>query len=196
MDTSIQRWVVEHRWGPLDLVFEALSLVGSFGLVWLGLALVLGGLSWRRPWLALRVAVTILLAEMASGLLKAAIGRDRPPLADPEPEPLVGVPATHSFPSGHATVSFACATILALAIPRLAWPLFGLAALVAFSRVYVGVHYPLDIVAGAALGVALGVGVRRAARLLRRAAAPSEALRAPRTPRAGPRRSPPAPPRG
>jgi undecaprenyl-diphosphatase len=156
MDTDLQRWVVEHRVEPLDVLFEALSYVGSFGLVWLGLAVALGGFTWRRPWLALRVAVTILLAEMASGLLKAGIERDRPPLANPDPEPLVSVPATHSFPSGHATVGFACATVLALAVPRLATPLFALAVLIAVSRVYVGVHYPLDILAGAALGTVVG----------------------------------------
>jgi undecaprenyl-diphosphatase len=172
VDTSLHRWVVEHRWGPLDVVFEALSYAGSFGLVWLVLALAIARVPWRRPWLPLRVAVTTLIAEMVSGLLKAAVERDRPPLADPQPEPLVGLPSTHSFPSGHATVSFACATVLALAMPRLRWPLYGLAALIAFSRVYVGVHYPLDVLGGAALGVVIGVAVRRSARVLRRAAAP------------------------
>ena len=65
-----------------------------------------------------------------------------------------------SFPSGHAAMSFAGATFLALAAPRLAPALFVLAAAVAYSRVYVGVHYPLDVVAGAALGAAVGVGFR------------------------------------
>ncbi|HWN21789.1 MAG TPA: phosphatase PAP2 family protein [Gaiellaceae bacterium] len=138
----------------------------------MALAVVLSGFSWRRPWLAARVAVTILLAEMVSALLKAWIDRDRPPLANPDPEPLVRLPATGSFPSGHATVAFACATVLALAVPRLAPPLFALAALVAWSRVYVGVHYPLDVLAGALLGVALGFAVVGAARVLRRAAVP------------------------
>jgi undecaprenyl-diphosphatase len=170
MDTSLQRWAVEHRFGPLDPFFEGLSYIGSFGLVWLALAFALAGFSWRRPWLLIRVAVTILLAEMVSGLLKAGIGRDRPPLANPDPEPLVRLPATPSFPSGHATVAFACATVLALAVPRLRWPLFVLAALVAWSRVYVGVHYPLDVLAGAILGVLIGLVVRSSGRLLRRTA--------------------------
>jgi undecaprenyl-diphosphatase len=175
VDTNLREWVVEHRLGVLDPLFEGLSLVGSFGLVWLALALavVLAGSSWRQPWLLLRVAVAIVLAELVSGLLKAGLGRDRPPVAHPDPEPLVHVPATFSFPSGHATVSFACATVLALAVPRLAWPLFTVAALVAFSRVYVGVHYPGDVLAGAILGVAIGLVVSRA----------------PPRPRAGPRRS-------
>jgi undecaprenyl-diphosphatase len=77
---------------------------------------------------------------------------------------------THSFPSGHATVAFACATVLALAVPRLRVPLFVLAALIAFSRVYVGVHYPFDVLAGAVLGVGLATALRMLAGALRRSA--------------------------
>ncbi|MBA2460525.1 MAG: phosphatase PAP2 family protein [Actinobacteria bacterium] len=170
MDASLQRWIVEHRWGPLDPILEGLTYVGSFGIVWLVLAVALSGFSWRRPWRPVRVAVAILLAEMVSGLLKAELDRDRPPVADPDPEPLVGLPATNSFPSGHATVSFACATVLALTVPRLRWALFALAGSIAFSRVYVGVHYPLDVLAGAVLGAGVGLAVRSSGRLLRRAA--------------------------
>ena len=170
IDRSLQRWVVEHRSGLLDPLFEALTYAGSFGIVWLLLAVVLSGFSWRRPWLAARVAVTILIAEMVSGLAKVWFDRDRPPLANPDPDPLVSLPATNSFPSGHATVAFACATALALAVPRLVLPFFALAALIAWSRVYVGVHYPLDVLAGAVLGVALALAIAGTGRVLRRVA--------------------------
>jgi undecaprenyl-diphosphatase len=166
--------VVDHRIGALDWFFEALSYLGSFGLVWLLLALAISGFSWSRPWLWTRVGAAILLAESVSGALKAWIGRDRPPLADPTPEPLVDLPSTSSFPSGHATVSFACATVLALAVPRLRVPLFVLAALIAFSRVYVGVHYPFDVLAGAALGVGIAIALRMLAGVLRRSAPPTQ----------------------
>ena len=148
--------------GLLDPVFEGLTYAGSFGAIWLVLAVAIAGFSWRRPWLAARVGATILVAEAASGLAKDWIGRDRPPLVDPEPPTLVELPHTSSFPSGHATVACACATAIALAVPRLRWPVFVLAALIAFSRVYVGVHYPLDVLAGAVLGVVLGFAVRYA----------------------------------
>jgi undecaprenyl-diphosphatase len=117
-----------------------------------------------------RVGATILVAESVSGVLKVWVDRDRPPLSDPQPEPLVDLPATFSFPSGHATVSFACATTLALAVPRLRIPLYALAVLISFSRVYVGVHYPLDVLAGAVLGVALAIALRKLAAALRRSA--------------------------
>jgi undecaprenyl-diphosphatase len=160
--------VVEHRLGVLDPLFEGLSLIGSFGIVWLLLALVISGFSWSRPWLWTRVGAAIILAESVSGALKIAVERDRPPLSRPVPEPLLETPSTYSFPSGHATVAFACATLLALAVPRLRWPLYALAALIAFSRVYVGVHYPGDVIAGAVLGIALATALRMLAGALRR----------------------------
>ena len=172
-DRDLQGWVVDHRVGVLDPFFEALSYAGSFGLVWLCIALAISGFSWSRPWLWTRVGAAILLAESLSGALKLAIERDRPPLARPVPEPLFEAPSTYSFPSGHATVAFACATVLALAVPRLRWPLYALAALIAFSRVYVGVHYPFDVIAGAVLGVALARALRMLAGVLRRSAPPT-----------------------
>jgi undecaprenyl-diphosphatase len=80
-------------------------------------------------------------------------GRRRPYVAHPEPEPLVTTPVDLSFPSGHAATSFAGAALLTAFAPRFAAPLFLIAAAIAWSRVYVGVHYPLDVVAGALLGL-------------------------------------------
>jgi undecaprenyl-diphosphatase len=148
-------------------VFEGLSYAGRLGLLWVAIALVLAAL-YRRWGVLLLTVVAVALADWSAMGLKALFDRDRPPLRVPEPEPLVRVPDTGSFPSGHAATSFAGATVLALAFPRLAVPLYVLAAAVAFSRLYVGVHYPLDIVAGAGLGVLVALGVRRAATALRR----------------------------
>jgi len=174
LDRELRDWVVDHRLGVVNPFFEALSYAGSFGFIWLAIAVAISGFSWSRPWLWTRVAVAILISESISGLLKQWIERDRPPLADPDPAPLVHLPSTFSFPSGHATVSFACATTLALAVPRLTWPLFALATLISFSRVYVGVHYPFDVLAGAALGVAIAIALRTLAAVLRRSAPPMQ----------------------
>jgi undecaprenyl-diphosphatase len=171
-DRELRDWVVDNRIGVLDPLFQALSYAGSFGLIWLAIAVAISGFSWSRPWLWTRVGAAILISESISGGLKAWIERDRPAVADPDPDTLVGLPATFSFPSGHATVSFACATTLALAVPRLRWPLYALATLISFSRVYVGVHYPLDVLVGAVLGVGIAIALRMLAATLRRSAPP------------------------
>jgi undecaprenyl-diphosphatase len=171
-DRELRDWVVDNRIGVLDPLFEALSYAGSFGFIWLAIAVGISGFSWSRPWLWTRVGAAILISESISGALKEWIERDRPPVADPDPETLVELPSTFSFPSGHATVSFACATTLALAVPRLAVPLYALAAAISWSRVYVGVHYPLDVLAGAALGVGIAIALRMLAGALRRSAPP------------------------
>lgn len=110
-------------------------------------------LMWRRPWFLLLLVAADLAANGLSLVLRQWIGRLRPPLVYPDPRPLVPTPHTGSFPSGHSATAFACATVIAWASPRLAVPAFVLAALVAWSRVYVGVHWPLDVLGGAALGV-------------------------------------------
>jgi undecaprenyl-diphosphatase len=142
-----------------------LSVVGSYGGVWLAIAAI-AAMRRRQPLVFYGTALALLLAEAVSGLLKVLVGRDRPFVLEPDPEPLGRIPGTHSFPSGHATVSFACATVLAVAVPRLAVPLYLLAAAIAWSRVVVGVHYPLDVLAGAALGLGIGLLVVTALRRL------------------------------
>jgi undecaprenyl-diphosphatase len=122
----------------LDHVFVALSRAGSAGLIWIVLALVLA-LVWRRPLILWTI-------------VKIFVDRRRPHL-----DPLVTVPTDMSFPSGHSATSFAGAVVLGQFAPRYRAVFYGLATAIAVSRVYVGVHYPLDIVGGALLGAAVGV---------------------------------------
>ena len=103
---------------------------------------------WRRA--MLRVFVTQLVNTAAKGVVR----RRRPAYEDLPA--LVKVPTSLSFPSAHSSTSFAAARGFSALAPRLSRPLHGLAALMALSRVYLGVHYPSDIAVGALLGSAIG----------------------------------------
>ena len=133
------------------------------GLVWIGIGLALALLR-RRPTLLLAIVAADGIADLLARAIKSVVDVQRPAFRYAEPKALVHVPHDHSFPSGHAATSFACATTLALAFPRLAAPLYLLAAAIAYSRVYVGVHYPLDVLGGAALGIAIAIALRWLAR--------------------------------
>jgi undecaprenyl-diphosphatase len=154
-DRHLERWVVSHRVGFLNPVFEALSYAGTYGAVWLGIGLVLALVAHRRA-IFIWTLAAFAVAELSTDLLKATIPRSRPHV-----DALVPRPHTHSFPSGHAAIAFACATVLGAAAPRLRAPLYVLAAAIAWSRAYDGVHYPLDVLAGAIIGAALGYGLVR-----------------------------------
>jgi undecaprenyl-diphosphatase len=166
-DRQLERWTVHHRVGWLNPVFEGLSWIGGQGLIWLVIAAVLA-IWWRRPVIFLQVAIADLAGQLISYGLKQWIGRVRPNDVYASPKPLVHAPHDGSFPSGHATISFACATTLAFYAPRAAPAFFVLAAAIAWSRVYVGVHYPLDVLGGAVLGVGIAIALRWLSRALPR----------------------------
>jgi undecaprenyl-diphosphatase len=132
--------------------------------LWIVLALILSAV-YRRWGVLLLTVIAVALAEFASTALKAIVGRSRPFVRYPEPEVLVPRPHDSSLPSGHASTSFAAATILSFAFPKAAPGFLVFAAAVAFSRVYVGVHYPLDVLAGAALGALVAIALLRLVRV-------------------------------
>jgi undecaprenyl-diphosphatase len=122
----------------------------------------------RSPLPFALVLLAVAAADGIANLLKVAVGEGRPS----EPDPLVTVPHSHSFPSGHAATAFAAATVLSSLVPRAAPAFFLLAAAIGYSRLYAGVHWPLDVLGGALIGTAtalllLAVARRRSGRLLR-----------------------------
>lgn len=135
----------------LTLVMRLVSAVSTGSMVWLLLAL---GLALTRdPAAALRTALALLVTTVATnGVFKPAVGRDRPDTTLETVRVYAGeTPATPSFPSGHAATAGAGAYSLSRC-----WtpaPLWTLAMLVALSRLYLGVHYPLDLAVGLLVGV-------------------------------------------
>jgi membrane-associated phospholipid phosphatase len=128
------------------------SRLGEHGALWLGIGLLGAAGDARRRGRWVRATACVGSAYVLSSSIKLAIGRRRPVVEDlPH---LMATPTGLSFPSSHSTSSFAAATAFGRLLPP--GPLLGAAAAMAFSRLYLGVHYPSDVAAGAALGTVIG----------------------------------------
>jgi membrane-associated phospholipid phosphatase len=162
LDYVVDAWVVAHRARLLDGVMLGLSIIGEGARVWLALAVGLA-LARRLPWLGVaRMIVAILCVLLVvDWMLKPAVGRARPFERTPVMHVLGPRPHDASFPSGHASGAGAGALALTMLAPW-GWPLWwALAAAIGYSRVYLGDHYPLDVMAGGAIGAALAWIVMR-----------------------------------
>ncbi len=168
LDRDLFTWVVEHRAPPFDWLFVGLSAIGQAAIVWIALAPVLA-LWARKPvvFTTLVTAATVWTADLVTVGLKAVFDRERPYEVVTTADPLLRWDVSSSLPSGHAATSAAGALILAYLLGRGAWLLALLAAAIGFSRVYVGVHYPLDVLVGAAIGVAVAAASAALVRRLR-----------------------------
>jgi undecaprenyl-diphosphatase len=160
-DAYVDRRVDRVRGNPvLDRVMYTASELGNFSLVWHLVNTTRAVAPDRRLSHAVRVAA-VLGAEsvLVNGPIKSLFRRHRPVWEHERPLRL-RVPKTSSFPSGHA--SSAAVAALMLAERDRAWPLYvGIGAVVASSRVYVGVHHASDVLAGVALGVAMAKAAQR-----------------------------------
>jgi len=115
----------------------------------------------------LGVAIVFAACDQASAhLIKPLVDRVRPCNVVPDVHLLVGCTEARSFPSAHATNSLGCAVFLAWSVPRWRWVYFALALLVSLSRVFVGVHYPFDVVGGWCLGGLIAAGMINVFKLL------------------------------
>jgi decaprenylphosphoryl-5-phosphoribose phosphatase len=128
------------------------SQLGEHAALWLVVGLTGMGADRRRRRRWLRATTCVGGAYMLSTSIKHAVGRRRP-LVEDLPH-LMATPTGLSFPSSHSTSSFAAARAFGGLLP--AAPLYGAASAMAFSRLYLGVHYPSDVAAGAALGLVIG----------------------------------------
>ena len=146
------------RW--LTVPVAAVSLTANYGILWFGLALIpwLAGahLGWQR---ALYIGGSVLLTEVLTFCIKVAVGRRRPARLRSQPADLIPVPRSRSFPSSHASMGMVGLLTAASLYPIWTLPLCALVALLAFSRVYLRVHYVADVLAGLLFGAVVGAVV-------------------------------------
>jgi membrane-associated phospholipid phosphatase len=160
---DVDSWVVEQtqtlRGAPFDGLFAALSGL-PLRLVLLAALLGLGAWLVRTPRRIAAMCLSVGVALAVNGgltyALKVAVDRPRPFASDPAIVPLGNLPDDPSMPSGHASAAFAAAAALAVFLPRWRFVPFLVALAIGFSRIWLGVHYPTDVLAGALLGAAVG----------------------------------------
>jgi undecaprenyl-diphosphatase len=158
IDLAVYAAIAATPTPALDGVMSRLSVAANRSQLWLAVAALLAvgrGAPGRRAARA-GVASVAVASAVVNGAIKPLGRRRRPaPGAELAVARRVRMPASTSFPSGHAASAFAFATAVGHVLPRDAVGVRALAALVAYSRVHTGVHYPGDVVAGSLLGGAI-----------------------------------------
>ena len=142
---------------PAEAPVRAFTALGEHAACWLALGAIGAAVDRRRRDSWLRGLRAVGISYLANTALKLVVRRRRPVV--PGLPPLVKTPTQLSFPSAHATSSFAAVRAYAPLVPE-AEPLYVLACALSLSRISLGVHYPSDVVAGAALGTLLGGALR------------------------------------
>lgn len=152
----------------LDRALEWLSRLMHYGEGWAIAALAIMAVDFRAGWRATAEALPVLWLTMltVNFPIKSLFRRRRPFLAFVKARVLGPKPKDFSFPSGHTAAAFGGALLLSAHAPGWAPAFYGIATLVGFSRVYLGVHYPSDVVFGGAAGALLALGYRTVLRLL------------------------------
>lgn len=174
MDTALLDAIQSHIRSPFwDTAMPLVTHLGDFAIIWIAAAVVLLAQPRRRTYgIAVLVAV-VAAAALGTLVLKPLFDRVRPFAAQGFMELLIPAPSGASFPSNHSMVSFAAAAVIC-AVPGKGRLLVAgkvaaavAACLIAFSRLYLYVHYPSDVAVGAVLGVAIGFASVAAAKRLR-----------------------------
>lgn len=158
IDTSILHYFQRLRTPAGNQLFIWITELGNGGALWIGIAAGLCLLKETRKAGLLVLAALCVDLLLVEGLIKPIAARPRPFIAGAVKTILIPPPSGYSFPSGHAASSFAAASVLSRFFKNAQF-LWIAAALIALSRLYLGVHYPSDVLAGGLLGIGIGQAV-------------------------------------
>lgn len=158
IEIRILNWIQSIRSPFGDMVMTFITRLGDAGAVWILLAVILLIIPKTRKSGAVLAAALCVDVVLCNGILKNLFGRIRPCDVNTSIELLIARPDDFSFPSGHTAASFAAVTALMMAGEQKLWKAaLALGALIAFSRMYLYVHYPTDILGGIIVGGIAGV---------------------------------------
>ena len=169
-DLPILDWIMANLWCPfLDAVMPVITVLGDAGIFWIALAAVFLLLPKHRK-MGLSMGVALMMGlVICNMILKPVVGRIRPydfqitELGKTWNDILLGgkllveTPHDFSFPSGHTIASFEAATVLLINSPAMGIPAMILAVLIAFSRLYLYVHYPTDVIFSIFAGILFAI---------------------------------------
>jgi membrane-associated phospholipid phosphatase len=157
VDAAVYDAILRTPTPSVDASMRRLTQAANYSRLWLASAAILAatkGPQGRRA-ATKGIAAVIVTSAVANLVAKPLGARRRPDPSEAPAERRAPMPASTSFPSGHAAAGFAFATAVGAVLPREAIPIRALASVVAYSRVHTGLHYPADVIAGALLGAAL-----------------------------------------
>lgn len=158
MEIKILDWIQTLRTPILDQVMRFITTLGNAGIVWIALAIILLVIPRKRKTGSIVTASLVINIIVVNLILKNVFARIRPFNVNTAVQLLIAKPTDYSFPSGHTAMALTVVTALFLAgEKKLAWTALVLAVLIAFSRMYLYVHYPTDILGGVVVGILCGL---------------------------------------
>lgn len=157
-DNNILLFIHNNLLNPIaDFLLPIITKLGSDGAIWILLSLILISMKKYRKYGFMILLSLVIYLIVGSKIIKPLVARPRPFMELDFIKLIVDKPSGYSFPSGHSMSAFSAATILMFMNKKIGITGIILASIIAFSRVYLFVHYPSDVIAGAVLGVIAGI---------------------------------------
>lgn len=153
LDINILNFIRDNLSNPvMDKLMVVITSLGDKGLIWIVMALILLAVKKYRK-IGIILLISLLMTSLlGEGIVKNIVQRPRAFITYPDISIIINQPTSFSFPSGHTASSFAAAVVLGHYFKKWSFLFYFLATLIAFSRLYLFVHYPSDIIVGIILG--------------------------------------------